>query len=63
MSESRSSSVIGIESINRQAVRNVGDFKRLAPQAKGQTPLRMNRQGNRLFVVVSSDGGDGGDRQ
>ncbi len=49
-----------IESINRQPVRNVGDFKKLAAQAKGQTLLRINRQGNGVFVVVSPDGdGDG----
>jgi len=50
-----------IESINRQPVRNVGDFNKLAGQAKGQTLLRINRQGNGVFVVVSpdEDGGDG----
>ena len=50
-----------IESINRQPVRNVGDFNRLAAQAKGQTLLRINRQGNGVFVVISPDegGGDG----
>jgi serine protease Do len=51
-----------IESINRQPVRNVGDFNRLAAQAKGQTLLRINRQGNGVFVVISPDG-DGGDGQ
>jgi len=50
-----------IESINRQAVRNAGDFNRLAAQAKGQVLLRINRQGNGVFVVISPDegGGDG----
>ncbi len=50
-----------IESINRQPVHNVGDFNRLAAQAKGQTLLRINRQGNGVFVVISPDegGGDG----
>ena len=50
-----------IESINRQAVRNTSDFNKLAAQAKGQTLLRINRQGNGLFVVISPDdnGGDG----
>ena len=50
-----------IESINRQPVHNVGDFNRLAAQAKGQTLLRINRQGNGYFVVISPDegGGDG----
>jgi len=51
-----------IESINRQPVRNVGDFNRLAAQAKGQTLLRINRQGNGVFVVISPDG-EGGDTQ
>ncbi|MGO8817353.1 MAG: DegQ family serine endoprotease [Terriglobia bacterium] len=50
-----------IESINRQPVRNVTDFNKLAAQAKGQTLLRINRQGNGLFVVISPDGGGGGD--
>jgi len=50
-----------IEGINRQPVRNVADFNRLAAQAKGQTLLRINRQGNGIFVVISPDdsGGDG----
>jgi serine protease Do len=50
-----------IESINRQPVRNVSDFNRLAAQAKGQILLRINRQGNGVFVVISPDegGGDG----
>jgi serine protease Do len=51
-----------IESINRQAVRNVGDFNRLAAQAKGQTLLRINRQGQGAYIVISPDG-DGGDGQ
>jgi serine protease Do len=48
-----------IESINRQPVRNVGDFNRLASQAKGQTLLRVNRQGVGQFVVISPDEGGG----
>jgi serine protease Do len=49
-----------IESINRQPVRNVGDFDRLAAAAKGQTLLRVNRQGTGVFVVISPDeGGEG----
>jgi len=50
-----------IEGINRQPVRNVTDFSRLAAQAKGQTLLRIIRQGNGFFVVISPDesGGDG----
>jgi serine protease Do len=50
-----------IEGINRQPVRNVADFNKLAAQAKGQTLLRINRQGNGVFVVISPD--EGGDAQ
>jgi serine protease Do len=50
-----------IEGINRQPVRSVADFNRLAAQAKGQTLLRINRQGNGAFVVISPD--EGGDEQ
>lgn len=46
-----------IESVNRQPVHNVTDFNRLASQAKGQTLLRINRQGNGVFVVISPDDG------
>lgn len=45
-----------IESINRQPVRNVEDFNRLAGQAKGQVLLRINRQGMGMYLVISSDG-------
>jgi Do/DeqQ family serine protease len=45
-----------IESINRQPVRNVEDFNRLAGAAKGQVLLRVNRQGVGVFLVISSDG-------
>jgi serine protease Do len=50
-----------IESIDRQPVNNVTDFNRLAGKAKGDTLLRINTQGNSVFVVISpgSDGGDG----
>jgi serine protease Do len=50
-----------IEAINKQLVHNVTDYNRLAAQAKGQTLLRINRQGNGYFVVISPDegGGDG----
>src|SRR5579862_1150205 len=48
-----------IESINRQPVRNVGDFNKLATEAKGQTLLRINRQGNGVFVVITPDEGGG----
>jgi serine protease Do len=47
-----------IQSINRQPVRNVADFNRLAAQAKGQTLLRIVRQGTGVFIVISP-GDDG----
>jgi serine protease Do len=49
-----------IQSINRQPVSNVGDFNRLASEAKGQTLLRVYspQQGGSLFVVISPGGGD-----
>jgi serine protease Do len=48
-----------IESINRQPVRSVADFERLAAQAKGDTLLRVNRQGNGMFVVIQASGKEG----
>jgi len=42
-----------IESINRQPVRSLQDFDRLAAQATGDTLLRVNRQGASAFVVIS----------
>ncbi len=51
-----------IEEINRQHVSSVADFQRLAVQAKGDTLLRINRQGNGAFIVVSPNA-DGGDNQ
>jgi serine protease Do len=50
-----------IEGINRQAVNSVADFNRLAAQAKGQTLLRINRQGNGVYVVISPGDSEGGD--
>ncbi len=47
-----------IESINRQPVHNVNDFNRLAGEAKGQVLLRVNRQGQGMFVVISPSGGE-----
>jgi serine protease Do len=44
-----------IEAINRQPIRAVADFNRLAAQAKEQTLLRVNRQGVGNFVVISPD--------
>jgi serine protease Do len=48
-----------IVSINRQAVNNAEQFSQLASQAKGQTLLRVIRQGEALYVVISP-GGNGG---
>ncbi|MEJ2007656.1 MAG: Do family serine endopeptidase [Acidobacteriota bacterium] len=45
-----------IESINRQPVHNANDFNRLAGQTKGQVLLRVNRQGQGMFVVISPGG-------
>jgi len=42
-----------IESINRQPVRSVADFDRLAAGATGEVLLRVNRQGASAFVVIS----------
>jgi S1-C subfamily serine protease len=44
-----------IEGINRHEVRSVADFNRLAAQAKGQTLVRVNRQGTGAYVVISPD--------
>jgi serine protease Do len=52
-----------IESINRQPVRSVADFERLAAQAKGDTLLRINRNGNGVFIVVSPTAAGGGDNE
>ncbi|MBZ5563299.1 MAG: DegQ family serine endoprotease [Acidobacteriia bacterium] len=53
-----------IESINRQPVNSVADFNRLAGEAKGNdTLLRVNHQGQSVFVVIQgSSGDDGGDQ-
>jgi Do/DeqQ family serine protease len=50
-----------IDSINRHAVSSVADFNRLAAEAKGQTLLRVIRQGYGQYVVISPDGDSGGD--
>lgn len=44
-----------IESISRQPVRNIADFNRLGAQAKGQTLLRISRQGDGMFVVITPE--------
>jgi serine protease Do len=49
-----------IESIDRHPVNSVTDFSRWAAETKGQTLLRINRQGNGYFVVISP-GDSGGD--
>lgn len=51
-----------IESINRQPVRSLADFNRLAAQAKGQTLLRIIRQGTGYYVVISPDESGGDDQ-
>jgi serine protease Do len=52
-----------IEGINRHPVNSVTDFNRLAAEAKGQTLLRINRQGNGLFVVITPGDGGGDENQ
>jgi serine protease Do len=52
-----------IESINRHAVNTVEDFNRWAAEAKGQTLLRINRQGNGGYVVITPGEGGGDDNQ
>jgi serine protease Do len=49
-----------IQAINRRTVNSVADFDRWAAEAKGQTLLRINRQGNGLFIVITP-GETGGD--
>jgi serine protease Do len=52
-----------IEAINRHPVNSVADFNRLAAEAKGQTLLRINRQGNGIYVVISPAEGGGDESQ
>jgi serine protease Do len=47
-----------IMSINRHDVNSVTDFNRLASDAKGQTLLRIMRQGQAAFVVIPEQGED-----
>ncbi|HEV2418509.1 MAG TPA: Do family serine endopeptidase [Terriglobia bacterium] len=47
-----------IMGINRQPVHNVTEFNHLASEAKGQTLLRVARQGEAMFIVITP-GGDG----
>jgi len=51
-----------IVEINHHRVNSVADFQRLAAQAKGDTLLRINRQGSGAFIVVSPNAG-GDDNQ
>ncbi len=50
-----------IQSINRHPVNSVADFNRWAAEAKGKTLVRINRQGEAFFAVVSP--GNGGDEE
>jgi S1-C subfamily serine protease len=52
-----------IEGINKHPVNSVADFNRLAGEAKGQTLLRVNRQGNGAYVVISPSDSGGDDNQ
>jgi serine protease Do len=52
-----------IESINRHPVNSVVDFNHWAAEAKGQTLLRINRQGNGIFVVISPGDTEGEESQ
>jgi serine protease Do len=52
-----------IQSINRHTVNTVQDFNRWAAEAKGQTLLRINRQGSGGFVVITPGEGGGEESQ
>ena len=52
-----------IEGINRHPVNTVADFDRWAQEAKGQTLLRINRQGNGAYIVITPGGSGGDDNQ
>jgi len=52
-----------IESINRHAINTLADFDRWAREAKGQTLLRINRQGNGAYVVITPGDNEGDDNQ
>jgi S1-C subfamily serine protease len=52
-----------IEGINRQPLHSVADFERLAAKANGDTLLRLNRQGNGFYIVVSPTPEDNGNQQ
>ena len=48
-----------IESINRQPVRSIPDYNRLASEAKGESLLRVFRQGGSIFIDISPNGDEG----
>ena len=52
-----------IESINRQRSTQLRTLIALAAEAKGQTLLRINRQGNGGYVVITPGEGGGDDNQ
>jgi serine protease Do len=52
-----------IESINRHATNSVADFDRWVAEAKGQTLLRINRQGTGIFIVITPGDTGGDDNQ
>jgi len=52
-----------IASINRHAINTLADFDRWAREAKGQTLLRINRQGNGAYVVITPGDNGGDDNQ
>jgi serine protease Do len=45
-----------IQGVNKLAVTSVEEFNRFAAQAKGEVLLRVNRQGQSAFVVITPDG-------
>ena len=47
-----------IQGINRRPVSTVAEFNRMAAEATGEVLLRVNRQGQSAFVVVTPDGGE-----
>ncbi len=50
-----------IQSVNRQPVHNATEFNKLAAEAKGRTLLRVVRQGQGLFVVITPGSNNGDD--
>jgi Do/DeqQ family serine protease len=52
-----------IENINRHPVNTVADFDRWAAEAKGETLLRVNRQGNGGYIVINPSDNGGDDNQ